>query len=186
MPRIEMLQAGLVWAEKELNGWAGDIEGEGEIGGSSEGVAHRLRDIAQSIRTTLEFADAAAEAEARRAEAASPGYIRQPFDDRFLLGRKEARAREVGGPKSGRKRPWRAATSVRYSRCCTAQYMLHRTIAPDLSRGCACMAVMQRSRTGRAHEAGFLYTRESCPSLQRSAALTRVPVRASNEGYNRH
>ena len=40
MPRIEMLQAGLVWAEKELNGWAGDIEGEGEIGGSSEGVAH--------------------------------------------------------------------------------------------------------------------------------------------------
>ena len=70
MPRVEMLQAGLIWAEKELNGWAGDIEGEGEIGGSSEGVAHRLRDIAQSIRTTLEFADAVAEAEARRAEAA--------------------------------------------------------------------------------------------------------------------
>jgi len=22
MPRIEMLQAGLIWAEKELNGWA--------------------------------------------------------------------------------------------------------------------------------------------------------------------
>src|SRR3954452_20313781 len=64
MPRIEMLQAGLIWAEKELNGWAGDIEGEGEIGGSSEGVAHRLRDIAQSIRTTLEFADAVAEVEA--------------------------------------------------------------------------------------------------------------------------
>ena len=70
MPCIEMLQAGLVWAEKELNGWADNIEGEGEIGGSSEDVAHRLRDIAQSIRTTLEFADAVAEAEARRAEAA--------------------------------------------------------------------------------------------------------------------
>ena len=71
MPRIEMLQAGLVWAEKELNGWAGDIEeGEGEIIGSSEEVAYRLRDIAQSIRTALEFAEAAAEAEARRAEAA--------------------------------------------------------------------------------------------------------------------
>ena len=70
MPCIEMLQAGLIWAEKELNGWAGDIEGEGEIVGSSEDVSHRLRDIAQSIRTTLEFADAVAEAEARRAEAA--------------------------------------------------------------------------------------------------------------------
>ena len=68
MPRIEMLQAGLVWAEKELNGWAD--KREGEIGGSSEDVAHRLRDIAQSIRTTLEFADAVADAEARRAEAA--------------------------------------------------------------------------------------------------------------------
>ena len=64
MPRIEMLQAGLIWAEKELNGWAGDIEGKGEIGASSEEVAYRLRDIAQSIRTTLEFADAVAEVEA--------------------------------------------------------------------------------------------------------------------------
>jgi hypothetical protein len=70
MPRIEMLQAGLIWAEKELNGWAGEIEGEGEIGRASDEVAYRLRDIAQSIRTTLEFADAVAEAEARRAEAA--------------------------------------------------------------------------------------------------------------------
>ena len=45
MPRIEMLQAGLVWAEKELNGWAGAIEGEGEIVGSSEDVAHPFRTL---------------------------------------------------------------------------------------------------------------------------------------------
>ena len=70
MPRTEMLQAGLMWVEKELNGWAGDIEGEGEIVRSSEDVARRLRDIAQSIRTALEFSDAVAEAEARRADAA--------------------------------------------------------------------------------------------------------------------
>ena len=70
MPCIEMLQAGLIWAEKELNGWGWRHRRGGEIGGSSEDVAHRLRDIAQAIRTTLEFAEAAADAEARRAEAA--------------------------------------------------------------------------------------------------------------------
>src|SRR3954471_17000793 len=97
MPTVEMLQAGLVWAEKELNGWAGDIEGEGEIIGSSEDVAHRLRDIAQSIRTTLEFAEAAAEAEARRApKAPDPCSSAIPSMIDFLLtGRKEARTPAV-------------------------------------------------------------------------------------------
>src|SRR3954469_20865542 len=38
------------------------------------------------------------------------------------------RGRPGGRPKSGRKRPRRAATPIRNARGCTAQFMLHRTI----------------------------------------------------------
>ena len=40
MADIEVLQAGLIRAEKELNDWAGDIEEKAEIVG--EDLAHRL------------------------------------------------------------------------------------------------------------------------------------------------
>jgi hypothetical protein len=72
---------------------AGDIEREGEIVGSSGDIAERLRDIAQSIRMTLEFAEAAAEAGARRLpKAPDPGSSAMPSTIYFLLtARKEAR-----------------------------------------------------------------------------------------------
>src|SRR5690348_58369 len=66
----------------------------------------------------------------------------------------------------------------------------HRYAMPDAAmhnharakRSYAHVTAMQRSGTGRAHEVDFQYEQESCPSLQRGAALTRVPLRESDEG----
>src|SRR4051812_6614958 len=104
MPRKEMLQAGLAWAERELNGWAGEIEMEGEIVGSSEDVAHRLRDIAQSIRTALDLAATAAEPEARRGpKAPDPCSSAIPSMIDFLLrARQQIRGSDPPpGPENG-------------------------------------------------------------------------------------
>src|SRR6478736_2509783 len=121
MPRIEMLQAGLIWAEKELNGWAGEIEGEGEIVGSSLPVGSgTLRSRSGRLLISPTRWPRRKRGGPKRPERT---VFVSPFGhDRFLpTGRKEARTRAVSGPKSKEETP-KEGCSIGYStRRCAAQ-----------------------------------------------------------------